>query len=162
MLLKDFKNPALSNNASVSIVSCRVINLRNPCTIIKDTFWVAVVCYLQKHARTFSTDWLGNRVVSVLDSGAVGPGFKSQPRRCRITVLGKLFTHRASVHQAAKLLEALLTPSLPDSLLVFTFPPVPAKIAKKVNIPFRTGLDIVYNATFVRLQITVVSIGIRI
>jgi len=31
-------------------------------------------------------------VVSVLDSGAVWPGFKSQPRRCRVTVLGKLFT----------------------------------------------------------------------
>jgi len=38
------------------------------------------------------TGWLGSRVVSVLDSGAVGPGFKSQPRRCRVTVLGKLFT----------------------------------------------------------------------
>jgi len=36
--------------------------------------------------------WLGSRVVSMLDSGAVGPGFKSQPRRCRVTVLGKLFT----------------------------------------------------------------------
>ena len=35
--------------------------------------------------------WLGSRVVSVLDSGAEGPGFKSQPRRCRVTVLGKLF-----------------------------------------------------------------------
>jgi len=34
-----------------------------------------------------------SRVVSVLDSGAEGPGFKSQPRRCRVTVLGKLFTH---------------------------------------------------------------------
>ena len=33
-----------------------------------------------------------SRVVSVLDSGAVGPGFKSQSRRCRVTVLGKLFT----------------------------------------------------------------------
>jgi len=31
-------------------------------------------------------------VVSVLDSGVEGPGFKSQPRRCRVTVLGKLFT----------------------------------------------------------------------
>jgi len=31
-------------------------------------------------------------VVSVLDSGAEGPGFKSQPRRCRVTVLGKLLT----------------------------------------------------------------------
>ena len=36
--------------------------------------------------------WLGSRVVSVLDSGAEGPGFKSQPRRCRVTVLGKLLT----------------------------------------------------------------------
>ena len=36
--------------------------------------------------------WLGSRVLSELDSGAEGPGFKSQPRRCRVTVLGKLFT----------------------------------------------------------------------
>jgi len=35
---------------------------------------------------------LGSRVASVLDSGAEGPRFKSQPLRCRITVLGKLFT----------------------------------------------------------------------
>ena len=35
-----------------------------------------------------SCGWLG----SVLDSGAEGPGFKSQSRRCRVTVLGKLFT----------------------------------------------------------------------
>jgi len=36
--------------------------------------------------------WLGSRVVIVLDSGAEGPRFKSQSRRCRVTVLGKLFT----------------------------------------------------------------------
>jgi len=36
--------------------------------------------------------WLASRVVSVLDSGAEGPAFKSQSRRCRGTVLGKLFT----------------------------------------------------------------------
>ena len=36
--------------------------------------------------------WLGRRVVSVLDSGAVGPGFKLQLRDCRVTVLDKLFT----------------------------------------------------------------------
>ena len=36
--------------------------------------------------------WLGSRVVSVLDSGAERPGFKSQPRRYWVTVLGKLFT----------------------------------------------------------------------
>jgi len=33
-------------------------------------------------------EWLA----CVLDSGAEQPGFKSQPRRCRVTVLGKLFT----------------------------------------------------------------------
>ena len=36
--------------------------------------------------------WLGSRVVSVLDSDAEGPGFKSQLRHCRVTVLAKLFT----------------------------------------------------------------------
>jgi len=40
----------------------------------------------------YTRGWLGSRVVSVLDSGAEWPGFKSQPRRCRVTVLGKLFT----------------------------------------------------------------------
>jgi len=40
----------------------------------------------------FAIYFIGSRVVSVLDSGAVGPGFKSHPRRCRVTVLGKLFT----------------------------------------------------------------------
>ena len=34
---------------------------------------------------------LGSRVVSVLNLGTEGPGFKSQSRRCRVTVLGKLF-----------------------------------------------------------------------
>ena len=38
------------------------------------------------------TGWRGSRVVSVLDSGEEGPGFESQPRRCRVTVLGKLLT----------------------------------------------------------------------
>ena len=40
----------------------------------------------------FVSGRLGSRLVSVLDSGAEGPGFKSQPRRCRVTVSGKLFT----------------------------------------------------------------------
>jgi len=36
-------------------------------------------------------EWLGNRVVSVLDSGAKGPGFKSQP--CKLfTPIVPLFT----------------------------------------------------------------------
>jgi len=38
-----------------------------------------------------SRGWLDSRVVSVLDSGAEGPRFKAQSRRCRVTVVGKLF-----------------------------------------------------------------------
>jgi len=49
-----------------------------------DIYSALVVCYMQCEG------WLGSRVVSVLDSGAEGPGFKSQSRRCR--VLGKLLT----------------------------------------------------------------------
>jgi len=45
------------------------------------------------------TGLLGSRVVSVLDSGAEGPGFKSQPRHCRVTVLGKLFTPIVNIKQ---------------------------------------------------------------
>jgi len=50
--------------------------------------------FLLSHLTTGSNSirWLASRVVSVLDSGAEGPGFKSQPRRRRVTVLGKLFT----------------------------------------------------------------------
>ena len=44
------------------------------------------------HATTSYLRWLDSRVVSVLDSGAEGSGFESQPRRCRVIALGKLFT----------------------------------------------------------------------
>ena len=48
--------------------------------------------------------WLGSRVVSMLDLGAEGPGFKSQWRRCSSNSLRQtVHTHRASVHQATKL-----------------------------------------------------------
>ena len=54
--------------------------------------------------------WLGSRVVSVLDSGAEGPGFKSH---AVATLSGNslrqtVHARRASVHQAAKLVAALL------------------------------------------------------
>ena len=48
--------------------------------------------YGHSHRYGYGGGWLASRVVSVLDSGAVGLGFKSQSRRCRVTVLGKLFT----------------------------------------------------------------------
>ena len=47
----------------------------------------------------------------MLDSGAVGPGFKSQSRRCPAgpnSFRQTVHTHYASVHQAAKLVAALL------------------------------------------------------
>ena len=52
-----------------------------------------IVIYIKIYSFHWPTVWwLGNRVVSMLDSGAEGPGFKSQPWRCSVTVLGKLFT----------------------------------------------------------------------
>jgi len=54
--------------------------------------------------------WLGSRVVSVqLYSGAEGPGLKSQPRLSGNSLRQTAHTHRASVHEAAKLVAALLT-----------------------------------------------------
>ena len=50
------------------------------------------------------TGLLGSRVVSVLDSGAEGPGFKSQPRLSGNSLRQTVHTHRE--HQAAKLLPA--------------------------------------------------------
>jgi len=54
--------------------------------------WPHRRCHLANNFRSCQIGWLGSWVVSMLDSGAEGPGFKSQPRRCRVTVLGKLFT----------------------------------------------------------------------
>jgi len=45
-----------------------------------------------KNGNLRKVGFFGSRVVSVLDSGAEGPVFKSQSRRCRVTVLGKLLT----------------------------------------------------------------------
>ena len=54
--------------------------------------------------------WFDSRVVSMLNSGAEGPEFKSQPRCCRVTVLGKLFTPIVPLFtkQPAKLVADLL------------------------------------------------------
>ena len=63
-------------------------------TFCCDNLWKGKFMALEKPGKLWDfspTLWLGSRVVSVLDSGAEGPGFKSQSRRCRVTVLGKLF-----------------------------------------------------------------------
>ena len=53
--------------------------------------------------------WLGSRVVSVLDSGAEGPGVQITVATLSGNSLRQtVHTHCASVHQAAKLVAALL------------------------------------------------------
>ena len=53
--------------------------------------------------------WLGSRVVSVQDSGAEEPGVQIAAATLSVNSLRQtVHTHRASVHQAAKLIAALL------------------------------------------------------
>jgi len=77
---------ARRTNAGSATLSAYVVAEHRP--VISPT---ATLQFKLSHTTVFR-GWLGSRVVSVLDSGAEGPGFKSQPRRCRVTVLGKLFT----------------------------------------------------------------------
>jgi len=77
----------ISNTPSPSVFLLRLFNFCLLYLCIRPS--VCIYSFiLSYHIR----GWLGSRVVSVLDLGAEGPGFKSQPRRCRVTVLGKLFT----------------------------------------------------------------------
>jgi len=59
---------------------------------VYDVFYVDIMLIISYFNYYISIGWLGSREVSMLDSGAERPGFKSQPRRSRVTVLGKLFT----------------------------------------------------------------------
>ena len=66
-----------------------------------------LVLFVTSYHFMYHLGWLCSRVVSVLDSGAEGPGFKI----AAATLSGDSFrqtvhTHRASVHQAAKLVPA--------------------------------------------------------
>ena len=110
---------------------------------------------------------LGSRVVSVLDSGAEGPGFKSQPRRCRASLRQTVHTHRASVHQAVKLAAALLrvvkvtaglaesNGSIPPGLWLTS----PAGWLPRTGISSRTlRLEIEYGLAFYCLSESVFSV----
>ena len=68
--------------------------------------WLLIsICHLPQPVHGQQILITGSRVVSVLDSGAEGPRFKSQSdNSLRQTV----HTHCASVHQATKLVAALL------------------------------------------------------
>ena len=86
----------LSNVPSRSHSSSRCSSIEVPApqhtanAVISKLLLTATAGYYNLHYS--HPRWLGSRVVSVLDSGAEGPGFKSQSRRCRVTVLGKLLT----------------------------------------------------------------------
>ena len=74
-------------------------NIHNTLLTVRHTGTIDTLSLSTPHLLSLFTpplpsfqEWLSSRVVSVLDSGAEGPGFKSQPQRCRVTVLGKLFT----------------------------------------------------------------------
>ena len=76
------------SNLPVGPISCTT------CCIVRTLFrlYPLLRCITTIYNVYNSRGWLGSRVVSVLDSGVEGPGFKSQRRRCLVTVLGKLFT----------------------------------------------------------------------
>jgi len=80
-ILKDIVEKSRSNVK----FQCRKVNKCRLC----DSF-MNIILYILFFIVLYV--WLGSRVVGVLDSDAVEPGFKSQPRRCRVTVIGKLFT----------------------------------------------------------------------
>ena len=75
----------------ILIVSTDGHRLQLPPHINRDQT-ISTHCFARLLTAKAYLGWLGSRVVSVLNSGAEGPGFKSQSRRCRVTVLGKLFT----------------------------------------------------------------------
>jgi len=77
-----YKSPTESNSERILKIGKYLVKL-----------WTRVRCLVfLTHGVYGQSGWLGSRVISVLDTGAEGPGFKSQSRRCRVTVLGKLFT----------------------------------------------------------------------
>jgi len=91
------------------VTCCGPVSVTSQCSV-KRVGWIELVfgmglpstypilCFKEIQALTvtllncyyYKNGWFGSRVISVLDLGAEGPGFISQPRRCRVIVLGKL------------------------------------------------------------------------
>jgi len=73
---------------------------------------VILHCVMMKFGHLDNNDrygWLGSRAVSVLDSGAVGPRVQIAVATLSGSSLGQtVYTHCASVHQAANLVAALV------------------------------------------------------
>ena len=84
--------PAISWRSTKTQVSAAVVH-RNVKPVTDDANFTMLICCVVTLLTYYNAiGWLGNQQISVLDSGTEGPGFKSQPRRCRVTVLGELFT----------------------------------------------------------------------
>jgi len=88
-VLKVFGCPSATCLDSVSVSWGGVVDMARTCSYL-----VRTAADHRQHVDTYDqqrSGWLGSRAVSVQDSRAERPGFKSQPRRCPVTVLGKLF-----------------------------------------------------------------------
>ena len=73
---------ALSNQHDLLLLLC-TITRQNPCMFLLFKWTLVRLRLLNVYdfnAVSATRGWLGSRVVSVLDSGAEGPGFKSQSR----------------------------------------------------------------------------------
>jgi len=84
----------------------------------------------------------GGSVIDVLDLGTEGPGFKSQSRRCRATVLYRqtVHTRRASVHQAAELAAGLLRVAIVTAGLAENDSSLPPRVYDSRYLQARTGI----------------------
>ena len=80
----------MHDNASDNGAKIWKKNCTPECAITPCSYSASEVTTLWRYTNLFIIiiiGWLGSRVASVLDSGEEGPGFKSQSRLCRVTVL---------------------------------------------------------------------------
>jgi len=87
-----YSPPHFRKGEGYAYPSCRLKLRLFPHTFVISTFSFSLRLFLFKFHVPYTLRLLGSRVVRMLDSDAEGPGFKSQPRRCWVTVLGKLLT----------------------------------------------------------------------
>ena len=90
-VLSPFISIILIDSSTGSPVHVLMLSIQALCGIPRLRAPGIVPCIIS-FSWQMANGWLGSRVVSVLDSGAEGPRLKLLSRRCRVTVLGKLFT----------------------------------------------------------------------
>jgi len=101
------KGPSVATHFSLSLSACRLLCRLEENSIGDNSRALNGRVFSEGTIRCEIT-WLGSRVVSVLDSGAVGPRVQIAVATLPGNSLRQtVHTHRASVHQAAKLVAAL-------------------------------------------------------